>query len=320
MKRDIKVCTIGGGSGMPIVNKALVEAGFKDIHSIVTTFDSGGDTGRMRTDERGNILAFSDYWRSLISLWKDGEQKKIWEEMLRYRDGRGRNFGNIFFQFMSEKTGDLLKVDALFSDLTGAKIMGEVIPVSQEPSDLYFETISGKKYKGEHHLDDLRMSYDRVKKIWLNPEVKASNGASKSIEEADVVIVGPGSIYGSMIVNFLPKGMAESFRKSKAKKILIVNLVSLANEVEKFDSEVCNQIFGKYIYDNCFDMVIEPDFGTIKKDLLEEVRKNYALENSQLFESDNKNSFDVVTVDRKNKRLRHDVSKLAKLFSKILVK
>jgi len=53
---------------------------------------------------------------------------------------------------------------------------------------------------------------------------------------------------------------------------------------------------------------------------LEEVRKNYALENSQLFESDNKNSFDVVTVDRKNKRLRHDVSKLAKLFSKILVK
>lgn len=87
---------------MPIINRALVRAGFQHIKSIVTTFDSGGDTGRLRTDERGRILAFSDYWRSLLSLWKDEDQKEAWEEMLRYRDGRGRNFGNTFFQFMSE--------------------------------------------------------------------------------------------------------------------------------------------------------------------------------------------------------------------------
>ena len=82
---------------MPVVNKALVRAGFESISSIVTTFDSGGDSGRLRTDERGKILAYSDYWRALLSLWKDGQQKEIWGEMLRYRDGRGRNFGNIFF-------------------------------------------------------------------------------------------------------------------------------------------------------------------------------------------------------------------------------
>jgi len=69
MNLKTKICTIGGGSGMPIINSSLVAAGFTNINSIVTTFDSGGDTGRMRTDERGKILAFSDYWRSLISLW-----------------------------------------------------------------------------------------------------------------------------------------------------------------------------------------------------------------------------------------------------------
>ena len=99
MKKDTKICTIGGGSGMPIVNNALVRAGYRQISSIVTTFDSGGDTARMRTDERGKILAFSDYWRSLISLWDDSDQKDNWEEMLRFRDGRGRNFGNMFFHF-----------------------------------------------------------------------------------------------------------------------------------------------------------------------------------------------------------------------------
>ena len=66
MDNNLKVVTIGGGSGMPIVNKALIRAGFENIKSIVTTFDSGGDTGRMRTDERGRVLAFSDYWRALI--------------------------------------------------------------------------------------------------------------------------------------------------------------------------------------------------------------------------------------------------------------
>src|SRR3989338_1223400 len=122
MKSNIKVCTIGGGSGMPVVNKALLRLGINDITSIVTTFDSGGDTGRLRTDERGKILAYSDYWRSLMSLWVDGKQKELWEEMLRYRDGRGRNFGNLFFQFMAEKQGGLHEVAQYFAKLMDADI------------------------------------------------------------------------------------------------------------------------------------------------------------------------------------------------------
>ncbi len=173
MDRKLKVCTIGGGSGMPIVNKALIRVGFNNIKSIVTTFDSGGDSGRMRTDERGRILAFSDYWRALISLWDDGKQKEIWQEMLRFRDGRGRNFGNMFFQFLSEKEGKLSDVDSAFEALTGAKLKGSVVPVSTDSANFCFKTISGKEYYGEHNLDDLRMSLDKVDNIWLMPKVKA---------------------------------------------------------------------------------------------------------------------------------------------------
>ena len=319
MNKNIKVCTIGGGSGMPIVNKALIEAGCEDIHSIVTTFDSGGYSGRMKTDERGNLLAFSDYWRSLISLWKDGTQKEIWEEMLRYRDGRGRNFGDSFFQFMAEKTGDLSKVDSLFCSLTGAVLKGKVIPVSKEPSDIGFETISGKQFKGEHHLDDLRMSIDKVKKIWLTPEVKASDEAIETLNKVEVIIICPGSIYGSTLVNFLPIGIKEAYLNSKAKKILVTNLVSVANESEILNEEKYINLFEEYLGKCNFDEIICPDFSNIDNSLLEKIKENYLLEHSYLFDSSG-NKHDIVTVDEKNLRLRHDVIKLANLFEKILVK
>ena len=324
--KNIKVCTIGGGSGMPIVNMALVRAGFEGIKSIVTTFDNGGDTGRTRTDERGEVLAFSDYWRSLISLWKDGKQKENWEEMLRYRDGRDRNFGNSFFRFMSEKCGDLSKVDSLFATLVNADLKGEVIPVSLEPSNISFETMSGKKYNGEKYLDDLRMSVDRIKKIWLEPEVEANKEAIEAIKNADFIIICTGSLYGSIISNFLPKGIKEAYAESKAKKILISNLVSVAVETEKLNLTKYLEIFGKYLGEGkIFDLAIMPDFSKIEKDDLEKIIYNYEVEHSYLFDNSDDcgglgKIYDVITVDKNNMRLRHGEEKLSILFEEILVK
>lgn len=323
MKTNLRVCTIGGGSGMPIINKGLIRAGFKNIKSIVTTFDNGGDTGRMRTDERGNILAFSDYWRSLISLWDDGKQKTIWKDMLRYRDGRGRNFGNIFFQFMSEKTGNLSNVDLLFSSLVKAKLKGEVIPVSLSPAHICFSTISGKKYFDEHYLDDLRMSLDKVKKMWIKPLVRANEEAIKAVLDSDVIIICPGSLYGSVLINFLPMGMKQAFNKSKAKKILITNIVSAANENSDATQEEYLNLFKKYL-DNKdpFDLIIMPDFTALKKNLLKKVLGLYKFEHSfpilKTEDNDKKTIIaDIAMIERKNLRLRHSEKKLINLFKKI---
>lgn len=323
MNREIKVCTIGGGTAMPIINQGLIAAGFTNIRSIVTTFDNGGYTGRIRTDERGNVLAFSDYWRSLISLWKDGKQKKVWEDMLRYRDGRGRNFGDTFFQFLSEKEGNLGEVDELFEELTGARLCGEVIPVSLDPSDVCFSTLSGKKYKGENFVDDLRMSFDVIDNIWLEPSVNANVKAKEVVKNADLIIVSPGTTYGSVLPNFLPKGMTEAYNKSKAKKVMFVNIFAMANEVKKPLASDYWKIFQKNLgTEKPFDLMVMGDIDKLDKKIFNKALSFYKLENSFLVKADRISNTevikaDVVKVEESNMRLRHSEEKLAKFFEEL---
>jgi len=321
MNKNLKVVTVGGGSGMPIVNKALIRAGFDNIKSIVTTFDSGGDTGRMRTDERGKVLAFSDYWRALISLWDDGKQKETWQEMFKFRDGRGRNFGNMFFQFLSEKEGKLSDIDSEFEALTGAKLKGSVVPVSTDSADFCFKTESGKEYYGEHNLDDLRMSLDKVSDIWLIPKVKANKEAVEVIKNADVIIVCPGSMYGSILINFLPEGMTEAYKKSKAKKILMTNISSVANENGGFDQDDYVSTFRKYLKNQSpFDLILMADLEILDQNLLNKVLKLYSLEHSCPIKFNKKSKentilVDIAKIEEKNMRLRHSEEKLGEIFS-----
>jgi len=323
MNTNLKVCTIGGGTAMPIINKGLIKAGFTNINSIVTTFDSGGYMGRIRTDERGQVLAFSDYWRSLISLWVDGNQRETWEELLRYRDGRSRNFGDIFFQFLSEKEGNLGEVDELFSKLTGAKLCGEVVPVSLNPSNVCFKTISGKEYRGENFVDDLRMSADKIDEVWLDPIVEANKKALKMLETADWIIVGPGTTYGSVLPNFLPKGVIEAYNKSKAKKIFLVNIFAPANEVKRPTQLGYVEIFEKYLKNKKpFDLVVMADLSKLNKKLLKKVFYFYKLENSSLVRMIKGNKYKTLMVDfakieEKNMRLRHSEEKLGEFFKNL---
>lgn len=317
-KKEV-ICTIGGGTGMPVVNEALVKAGYENIWSIVTTFDNGGDTGRMRTDERGQTLANSDYWRSLISLWDDGAQKKVWVEMLKYRDGRDRNFGNTFFQFMTEKTGSLDKVDDLFRSLTMADLHGHVIPSSLFSANMSFETTHGKIYHGEKFLDQLRMSTDVVKKLWLEPRVKVNPEAVKALNKAKMIIVCPGSIFGSLMANFLVDGFSRAFNKSRAQKILMVNLMSQANEGNFANQLEYENLFKKHVGVK-FDRILMADLSCLNAKKLDKLRRFYDLEHSKEVEyvEDKKTLLeDLATIDEKNWRLRHSTQKLARFFARM---
>jgi len=316
----MKICTIGGGSGMPVVNQALIKANLGKIYSIVTTFDSGGDTGRLRTDERGNLLAFSDYWRALMSLWKDGEQKKKWEEMLRFRDSRGRNFGNSFFVALREKNGDVNRIDSVFASMVDADMGGEVMPVCLSPSDICFQTKNDFVYKGEQRLDELRMSKDMVKKIWLEPKVSVNPKALKALKEADLIVVSPGSMYGSILVNFLTDGFCTAFIESKAKKILMTNIMSTRNENDGFDQEKYLDTFENYLgKKHIFDIVLMADLNKLDNVNLNRVLKNYDLEYSKPIKYNKKSKVkaevaDIAVIEEKNMRLRHGVEKLARWF------
>jgi len=323
MNLQTKICTIGGGTGMPVVNKALVKAGFKNISSVVTTFDSGGDTGRIRTDERGGVLAFSDYWRALISLWNDGKQMELWEDMLRYRDGRGRNFGNTFFQYLAEKMGNLGEVDALFSRLTGAKLEGEIIPVSVGVSNICLKTVSGKEYVGENFVDDLRMSNDIIVDIWLEPQVQATKEATEAVKNAEVIILCPGTTYGSVLPNFLPTGMVEAYNQSKAKKILMTNILATANETKEATQKGYVEIFKKHL--KCvfpFDFVLMADVSKLNQKTFKRVLDFYKLEHAVLVKPVREKTIktvmaDIATIEVKNMRLRHSEEKVGEFFSQL---
>lgn len=309
---------------MPVVNKALLRLGINNIISIVTTFDSGGDTGRLRTDERGRILAYSDYWRSLMSLWVDGKQKELWEEMLRYRDGRGRNFGNLFFQFMAEKQGGLNGVAEYFAKLMDADIRGTVVPVTDNPGEICFETISGRNFCGEHRLDEMRMSADAVKKVWLSGRIEANKEAIEAVRESEVIIICPGSLYGSVIINFLPEGMTEAFKNSKAKKILITNIMSVANENDGFDQNDYLTIFEQYLGKDCLDLIIMTDLSVLSEKQMKKTLLAYQLERSYPIKVAKKCRAETIVADLaiiepENGRLRHSEEKLAGLFSSTLV-
>jgi uncharacterized cofD-like protein len=222
---------------------------------------------------------------------------------------------------MAERTGDLGKVDNLFKKLTMANLIGQVIPVSLEPANLCFETISGKNYCGEQYLDDLRMSSDYVVKIWMKPEINANVEAIKAVKEADLIIVCPGSVYGSLLINFLPKGIKEAFAKSGAEKMLMTNIMSVANENCIKDQIEYLKLFEKYI-GSSFDEVLVANLEKLDKKKLKKIYTLYALEGSSPIKyvpNDQRKSIlaDVVTIDKVNWRLRHSKSKLANFFSKM---
>jgi len=224
---------------------------------------------------------------------------------------------------MAEKTGNLSKVDSLFEKLTGANLTGFVIPVSLDPSEICFSTISGKVYRGEHRLDDLRMSLDRVEKVWLDPQVLANKEAVDMLGEADYIIISPGSMFGSIITNFLPVGMVKAYKKSKATKVLMTNIMSVANENDKFSQNDYVEIFGKYLrMSRPFDLILMADLDSLSKGFLKKTLDSYSMEHSHPIKYKGISkiktiSEDIAIIDKKNLRLRHGEEKLSKIFVKI---
>ena len=161
---------------MPVVNQALIRAGCRHIDSIITTLTQAATPAACATDERGQILAYSDHggrcsrcgttaqqatWKSCCAIAMRGAQ--LWQQLSR---------------FLAEKTGDLGSVDSLFEALTGARLCGQVVPVSLQPAELCFRTAaSGAPIAAGTILDRLRTSDDRVADYRLEPEVTASDEA-----------------------------------------------------------------------------------------------------------------------------------------------
>ncbi len=226
-----KVVTIGGGTG-----RFPVLLGLKrypvELSAIVTMFDDGGSTGRLR-DELG-VLPPGDLRQSLIALGESGTlMRKLFSH--RYQNGglEGHNFGNIFISTLEKISGSIDKALEIVGTILNIK--GKVIPVTLDTAELVTELKNGKVITGEDALGEYQLvSKFGVKKMSLKPKAKIHPKALAALKEADVIIVGPGDLYTSLIPNFLVQGFSEAFVKSKARKVYVANLMNRHGHTDDF--------------------------------------------------------------------------------------
>jgi uncharacterized cofD-like protein len=331
------VATVGGGTGSPVVNEALLRTGKVNfINAIAAVFDSGGATGRRRLDSRGREIAYSDAMRILLSLIdpKDinGETEVI-KKWFSHRDERDAVLGQEIFNRFFEKTSGFNQIECDLKSL-GIHLKGNVIPSTTHPTNIEFVTQSGRRHVGEHLLDGKIMSKDSVVDMSLKPKVPAYTPAISAIIKSDAIFIACGSPHGSVLCNFLPLGMKEAMKKTKAKKYLITNLVSARNETHDFTLYDYLKMVKKYAGVNV-NVVIVPnisrrEFEAKYKDVaaLYDLEYSYFLgwKNDELEEVRasgvkvvTHNAIKIIDIKEENTKIvRHDPVKLAEALKKIL--
>jgi len=235
MKKQPRVVVIGGGTGTYTVLSGL--RGFPvDLAAIVSMFDSGGSSGRLR-DEFG-ILPPGDIRQALLALSRLPVDKLILRRLLDYRfeNGiglRGHSFGNLLLTALTEITG---RIDLAIEQ--AAKILdvqGRVLPVSLDNSHLCARLEDGTIIKGETNIDIRRVRPElKILDVFLDPAAKIFSGAKRAILEADLIILGPGDLYTSTIPNLLVNGVSQAIAKSKADVFYICNLMTKYGETQDF--------------------------------------------------------------------------------------
>ena len=226
-----KVVILGGGTGTFTVLSGLKLYPL-DLTAIVTMADDGGSTGRLR-DEFG-VLPPGDLRQCLVALSDAGEvMRKLFNHRFERGELAGHSFGNIFISTLEQVTGSLDQA----LDVAGKilNIRGRVVPVTLSKVELIAELKNGKVLHGESALSDYQLvSRFGVKRIFLKPKATANPKALMAIKEADLIIVGPGNLYASLIPNFLVSGVGSAFVRSKAKKIYIANLMNKHGHTDDF--------------------------------------------------------------------------------------
>ena len=225
-----KIVVIGGGTGLSNLLRGL-KAHTSNLSAIVTVADDGGSSGRLRKDFQ--MIAPGDLRNCLVAL---AEQEGVMENLFRYRfEGNnelsGHSFGNLFITALAQVyDGDIEEALEAASKLL--RVRGRVIPSSTELIKLSAEMMDGSIVDGESNIPHSGKPIRRVFSTPTNP--KPEGAALQAIDEADVIILGPGSLYTSIIPNLLTDKIADHVRASKANKIYIANVMTQPGETSGY--------------------------------------------------------------------------------------
>ncbi|MFH0928595.1 MAG: gluconeogenesis factor YvcK family protein [bacterium] len=219
----IKIVCFGGGTGLSSLLSGLKQNPFFEITAVVTMFDNGGSSGCLR--DRFGILPPGDILRCLLALSEDEvAARKLLLKRIERPEVVRHTGGNLLLFALEKVYNDYLAaVDACGQILS---IRGRVVPVSLTPSSLGAVFEDDSEAHGETSVDAAIAQGRKVAKLFLTPEIMATQAALQAIDAAELVCVGPGSLFTSIFPNFLPRGVAEALQNSNKPLIYIANLLS----------------------------------------------------------------------------------------------
>ena len=239
----VNIVALGGGTGLSTLLRGLRDVSVEqerldpscvgpELAAIVTVTDDGGSSGRLRRDF--DMLAPGDIRNCMVAL---AEDEALLSKLFRYRfeagEGlEGHSFGNLFLAALSNVTGDFHKAIRLSSEVLA--IRGRIFPSTLVNVTLEAQLNSGRSMVGESSITGCR---DGIRRVSLRPEkVDPAPGAIQAIAEADLITLGPGSLYTSIIPNLLVDGVAKAIAASPARKVYICNLMWEPGETEEYSA------------------------------------------------------------------------------------
>lgn len=218
---------IGGGTGSFTLLTGLKQYA-SDITALVNMADDGGSTGLLR-DELG-VLPPGDIRQCLVALSNSPKVRELFN--YRFEEGRlkGHNFGNLFLTALEKMTGNFAEAVELASEVL--RITGRVEPITLSDVKLCMQS-KDKKIRGEHIIGHIRFKQKKPE-LWLEPKAILNPKAKEAIKQADMVVIAPGNLYGSLAPALIVPGLYKVLKASVAKKIYVCNLVTKPGQTDGF--------------------------------------------------------------------------------------
>ncbi|QIZ10535.1 YvcK family protein [Priestia megaterium] len=311
-----RIVVIGGGTGLPVLLRGLKQFPV-DITAIVTVADDGGSSGRLREDL--HIPPPGDIRNVLASL---SDVEPLVEEMFQHRfktsnELSGHSLGNLILAAMTSITGNFVHAIQEMSKILN--VHGKVLPAANQSVVLHAEMEDGTIVSGESKIP---YSGKRIKKVFMTPEnIRPLPEAIQAIRQADLIIIGPGSLYTSILPNLLVPRIGDELCQSHAKKVYICNLMTQAGETHGFTAS--DHVKALYDHMSCaFINTILVNNEEIPQDI--QLRYNEELADPVLYDLPRlfELGLEVVHADiayQENGALRHDPKKVAKILYNLLL-
>ncbi len=324
------VVALGGGTGLPVVLRSLKNRLYsgvlhdvskfkqsrKGLTAIVTVTDDGGSSGRLRRDLE--ILPPGDIRNCLSAL---SDNSALSNDLFQYRFKKGNgltghNMGNLLLAALTDLKGDFMQAVECCSEIMNVR--GQILPSTRTDVSLSARFVDGTVIKGESAIVKYR---GRMERLFLHPEhTETHPSAISAIERADAIILGPGSLFTSVIPNLLVKDIFSAIRRSRAKKIYICNLMTEPGETDGYTASDHVRAIFNHAEHGFFQYVVINN-GRVPDTLLEK----YACEGFQpvLIDSEKINAFGLTAVladviSGEEGKIRHDEDKLGRVLMDLI--